>query len=265
MPAPRAGLAPRAAARARLLRRPRRLPGGPLPGRGHRPGPRPARPLRRALADGPPRAARRTPAEAACCRSTGWSRAWARGGCAGCCEAAPSRGLPDAAGMAAGRPPATGRWPSWNEAIGRSIGRHGRRSRAPLRRAAQRLAFDELLASQLALALMRAARTRLPGRALAGDGTWRSGSRQPALPADRLPERAIAEIQRRPRRALAHAAPAAGRCRQRQDRGGAGRDAAGGRGRGPGGADGADRGAGAAARGDACAACWRRSASGSSC
>ena len=60
-----------------------------------------------------------------------------------------------------------------------------------------RLACDELLASQLALGLMRAARTRLPGRALAGDGTLIERMTT-ALPfaLTSCQQRAIGEIER---------------------------------------------------------------------
>ena len=108
--------------------------------------------------------------------------------------------------------------------------------------ARRRLAYDELLASQLALALVRSRMRRLPGRSNAGDG--RIAAKIPAA----LPfgltgaqARALAEIRRRPRRRQAHAAPAPGRRRLRQDRGRAAGHGERRRGRAPGGADGADR------------------------
>jgi ATP-dependent DNA helicase RecG len=61
-------------------------------------------------------------------------------------------------------------WPTWREAI---RGVHAPRSAAdigPASPARARLAYDELLADQLALQLLRARRRMLPGRGLAGDG-----------------------------------------------------------------------------------------------
>lgn len=65
--------------------------------------------------------------------------------------------------------------------------------RSPARR---RLAYDELLASQLALALMRARNRRAPGRANAGDGAL-SGRIEAALPfgLTGAQRRAVAEIR----------------------------------------------------------------------
>ena len=62
-------------------------------------------------------------------------------------------------------------WPSWNGAIGAVHRPADSADLEPPCAARRRLACDELVASQLALGLMRAARTRLPGRALTGDGT----------------------------------------------------------------------------------------------
>ena len=61
-------------------------------------------------------------------------------------------------------------WPGWTQAVRQA---HCPRTTADLEpgcASRRRLAFDELLASQLALALMRAARAGVPGRALSGDG-----------------------------------------------------------------------------------------------
>ena len=87
-----------------------------------------------------------------------------------------------------------------------------------------RLAFDELLAGQLALALVRAQLRRPAGDRHAGDGHLRNKI------IDALPY-ALTSSQRAGRRrdhrgsapAGAHAAAAAGRCRLGQDRGGAAR------------------------------------------
>ncbi len=65
------------------------------------------------------------------------------------------------------------RWPSWGEAI-RVV--HAPAEEADLSAAApirRRLAYDELLATQLALALVRNQVRRLPGRSIAGDGRLR--------------------------------------------------------------------------------------------
>ena len=143
-------------------------------------------------------------------------------------------------------------WPSWNAAIEAVHRPATPADLEPDCAARRRLACDELVASQLALGLMRAARTRLPGRALAGDGTLdRADDDGPALRADPMPAAVHRRDRAGPRQPFAHAPPAAGRCRQRQDRGGGGGDAAGDRGRRPGGADGPDRGPGPSACGHA--------------
>ena len=64
-------------------------------------------------------------------------------------------------------------WPAWREAL---MAAHAPRSEADLAPGATaraRLAYDELLANQLALALVRAAQRRQKGRALSGDGRLR--------------------------------------------------------------------------------------------
>ncbi len=63
-------------------------------------------------------------------------------------------------------------WPSWTEAV-RSL--HAPQAATDIDRLSKtrsRLAYDELLADQLALALMRARRRGQPGRSLAGDGRF---------------------------------------------------------------------------------------------
>jgi len=65
-------------------------------------------------------------------------------------------------------------WPTWRDAV---LAAHRPESEADLTPAAlprQRLAFDELLANQLALALVRARQKRARGRSLRGDGRLRS-------------------------------------------------------------------------------------------
>ena len=85
-----------------------------------------------------------------------------------------------------------------------------------------RLAFDELLAGQLALALVRAHMRRPAGRAIAARGeTAQEADRGPALRAHAVAEPGGGRHRRRSRQAGTDAAAAAGRRRLRQDRGGA--------------------------------------------
>ncbi|HEY1798980.1 MAG TPA: ATP-dependent DNA helicase RecG [Stellaceae bacterium] len=62
-------------------------------------------------------------------------------------------------------------WPRWQEAIASVHAPESAEDLSPETPARQRLAYDELLASQLAVALVRARRRRRPGRALKGTGT----------------------------------------------------------------------------------------------
>jgi len=62
------------------------------------------------------------------------------------------------------------RWPSWRAAIAAAHAPESEADLAPEATARRRLAYDELLASQLAVALVRARTRRLPGRVLEGDG-----------------------------------------------------------------------------------------------
>ncbi|HEV2301842.1 MAG TPA: ATP-dependent DNA helicase RecG [Stellaceae bacterium] len=65
-------------------------------------------------------------------------------------------------------------WPSWQDAV---KGVHAPRSEAdlaPSHPARERLAYDEILGSQLAVAVVRARRRRQPGRALSGSGALTS-------------------------------------------------------------------------------------------
>ncbi len=61
-------------------------------------------------------------------------------------------------------------WPAWRAALKEAHEPQSEADLAPLSPARQRLAYDELLANQLALALVRAQMRRLPGRAVAGNG-----------------------------------------------------------------------------------------------
>ena len=111
-----------------------------------------------------------------------------------------------------------------------------------------RLAYDELLADQVALAVVRGRLRARPGRGL---DRRRQPARQGAgalrLHAHRLAAAGAGGDRCRPGVRSAHAAAAAGRRRLGQDGGGAAGHAARGGGRQAGGDDGADRGAGEAA------------------
>ncbi|MBM3541816.1 MAG: ATP-dependent DNA helicase RecG, partial [Alphaproteobacteria bacterium] len=65
-------------------------------------------------------------------------------------------------------------WPSWREAIRAVHAPADHAELAPTTPARRRLAFDELLASQLALALVRARSRGRPGEPVAGDGQLRA-------------------------------------------------------------------------------------------
>jgi ATP-dependent DNA helicase RecG len=61
-------------------------------------------------------------------------------------------------------------WPGWNAALVALHNPEGPEDLAPERPARQRLAYDEIFADQLALALTRAHAKRQPGRSIRGDG-----------------------------------------------------------------------------------------------
>ena len=114
----------------------------------------------------------------------------------------------------------------------------------------RRLGYDEFLAGQIALALVRAKRAaRLGPAAGRRRQNHRKAARGAALFADPQPGAGAGRDQRRPRQTRTHAAAAARRCRLGQDGRRAARHGARRRGRRPGGADGADRNSGAAASG----------------
>jgi len=73
------------------------------------------------------------------------------------------------------------RWTGWREALGAAHGPGDLAALSPMAPARARLAYDELLANQLTLAVMRAREKRLPGRVIAGDGALRQTVRE-ALP-----------------------------------------------------------------------------------
>jgi ATP-dependent DNA helicase RecG len=64
-------------------------------------------------------------------------------------------------------------WPAWREALAAVHAPTDEAALAPDRPERQRLAYDELLANQLAIALVRAHTRRLPGRAIKGDDRLR--------------------------------------------------------------------------------------------
>ena len=64
-------------------------------------------------------------------------------------------------------------WPDWRTAIRRVHEPADRADVSPLSPARQRLAFDELLANQLAMAVVRGSLRQRPGRSLCGDGHLR--------------------------------------------------------------------------------------------
>ncbi|MBL8692085.1 MAG: ATP-dependent DNA helicase RecG [Rhodospirillaceae bacterium] len=66
------------------------------------------------------------------------------------------------------------RWPSWRQAIGFIHGPSGPGDLEPTASARVRLAYDELLSNQLALALMRAHQKKQAGRRTKGDGKLRA-------------------------------------------------------------------------------------------
>jgi ATP-dependent DNA helicase RecG len=65
-------------------------------------------------------------------------------------------------------------WPAWRQAIGMLHDPAGRGDLEPTSPVRTRLAYDELLSNQLALALMRAHQKRQVGRATVGDGRLRA-------------------------------------------------------------------------------------------
>jgi len=64
-------------------------------------------------------------------------------------------------------------WDRWLPALKAAHAPDSEAALSPTAKARERLAYDELLANQLALALIRARQRRLPGRAVSGDGSLR--------------------------------------------------------------------------------------------
>ena len=87
-------------------------------------------------------------------------------------------------------------WPAWHEAVQLAHAPAGRDALEPLHPARARLAYDEVLATQLALALVRARMKRTRGRPVTGDGRLRRKV-EAALPFEltRGQRVAIAEIE----------------------------------------------------------------------
>ena len=65
-------------------------------------------------------------------------------------------------------------WPAWGEAVQRAHAPEVEADLSPTTAARERLAYDEIFASQLAVALVRARRHRQKGRAIVGTGTLTS-------------------------------------------------------------------------------------------
>jgi ATP-dependent DNA helicase RecG len=96
----------------------------------------------------------------------------------------PLRTVQKAIGAALDRTPALGewsdaslvrqrQWPAWRPALAAAHAPESEADLAPEATARQRLAYDELLANQLAIALVRAHTRRLPGRGIKADGKLR--------------------------------------------------------------------------------------------
>jgi len=64
-------------------------------------------------------------------------------------------------------------WMNWLDSLRTAHAPDGEGALSPLTKARERLAYDELLANQLALALIRATQRKLPGRSVTGNGTLR--------------------------------------------------------------------------------------------
>jgi ATP-dependent DNA helicase RecG len=86
-------------------------------------------------------------------------------------------------------------WPGWKPALAAAHAPRSEADLSPTTSARRRLAYDELLANQLAVALVRMKQRKLPGRALKGDGRLRRKALA-ALPFDltRSQETAIGEV-----------------------------------------------------------------------
>ena len=139
-------------------------------------------------------------------------------------------------------PPREGRSPSFGEALAAVHKPANPEAIAPGSPGRMRLAYDELFAHQIALALMRKRLRERAGRANAGSRD-KAAAIEGALPfaLTGAQQTALAEIRVDLAAPDEDAAPAAGRCRLRQDTGRAARHGRCRRGREAGGADGADR------------------------
>ena len=86
-------------------------------------------------------------------------------------------------------------WPGWHEAVAEAHAPEEEAALLPSHPARQRLAYDELLANQLTLALVRRQRRARPGRAIAGDASLRERALAAfGFPLTAAQERAVAEI-----------------------------------------------------------------------
>ena len=84
-----------------------------------------------------------------------------------------------AAGMAGRGLLARNKWTDWHTALARAHAPADETDLSPLHPARARLAFDELLASQLAIALVRHHNRTVAGHATTGDGRLRDGGAAP--------------------------------------------------------------------------------------
>jgi ATP-dependent DNA helicase RecG len=113
-------------------------------------------------------------------------------------------------------------WPAWRAALGAAHAPAGPADLSPDAAPRRRLAYDELFAHQVTLALARARRRRAKGFVTAGDGRLRRAvlDALPFVPTG-AQTRAIAEIAADMAKAAADEPAAAGRCGRGQDAGGA--------------------------------------------
>jgi ATP-dependent DNA helicase RecG len=85
-------------------------------------------------------------------------------------------------------------WPAWRAALGAAHAPEDAADLEPDTPARRRLAYDELLATQLALLLVRASMRRLAGRRIVGDGRLRKAV-MAALPFDLTPSQKTALVE----------------------------------------------------------------------
>ena len=156
-------------------------------------------------------------------------------------------------------------WPSWREALERLHAPQSEAELAPDAPARQRLAYDELLAHQLAMVRRKAHRRAEPAPVIESGPAARAVEAALPFALTGAQQRDAGRDPRRPRLGRAHGPPAPGRRGLGQDGGGAGRHGRGRRRRLPGGDDGADRDPGPPALRDGSSPCSPAPASRRSC